>query len=303
MMKERILIAGGSGLIGKNLYRLLTSSGYEVLILSRNKKLAERPDFICWDPEKKILESNDDLRVSSIINLCGAGIAEKKWSKARKEELIASRVRPAAFLGELVASGRISADTYIGASAIGIYGDRPGKDICRETDPVSEATFLGRCCVLWETAHEEIPDTVRKIIMRIGIVLAAEGGALEQYRPLLALRMSPYFGGGKPYMSWVTVDDVCRQFLFAIQNKTVQGIYNVAGDQPVTSKEFAKAFIRSQGKWAVARRVPGFAVRLMLGEMASVVLESQYVSNEKIKSAGFRYNSHNIGDAFKSLNK
>lgn len=303
MAKERILIAGGSGLIGKNLYRLLTSSGYEVLILSRNKELAVRPDFIYWEPEKRILEINEPLSLSCIVNLCGAGIAEKKWSKARKEELIASRTTPAVFLAELIASGRISAGTYIGASAIGIYGDRPGRDICRETDPVSEAGFLSRCCILWEAAHQEVPDTVRKVIMRIGIVLAAEGGALEQYRPLLALRMSPYFGGGKPYMSWVTVDDVCRQFLFAIQNKAVQGVYNVAGDQPVTSKEFARAFIRSRGKWAVARRVPGFAVRLMLGEMASVVLESQYVSNEKITSAGFRYNSRNIDDAFKSLDK
>jgi len=302
MTNRRVLIAGGSGLIGKRIYQLLKYNGYDPYILSRNKKLSERADFKYWNPDEKVLEVPENYEVLAIINLCGEGIADKKWTDHRKKELIESRTGPAHFISELINSGRLKVRSYIGASAIGIYGNRPGEDnICKEEDTPQNTTFLSQCCVQWEAAHDTIADHVRKVIIRIGIVLAGEGGALDQYRPLMALRMAPYFGGGKPVMSWVTLDDLARLFLYAVENIQLKGVFNGVGDQPVNSKEFAKAFIRSQKKWAAARSIPKFAVKMMMGEMSAVVLESQMVSNEKAKNAGFVFNSKDIDAAFKSV--
>ncbi|MBK8749802.1 MAG: TIGR01777 family protein [Saprospiraceae bacterium] len=301
-MSRKVLLAGGSGLIGKNIYQLLTRFGYEPIILSRNEKLSERNDFIYWDPSKSYIKIDGQLNVRAIINLCGAGIAEKKWTDDRKKELVDSRIIPAHFIAELIKTEKIKTDVYLGSSAIGIYGDRPGTNACNESDQINGDTFLSKICIEWEKAQDNIPDTVRKVLVRTGIVLAEEGGALDQYRPLLNLRMAPYFGGGKPYMSWITIDDLSNMFLHGIESN-ISGTYNAVGDLPVNSKEFAKAFIRSQSKWAVSRSVPNFAVKLMLGEMSAVVLESQFVSNEKIKATGFDFKAKTIDEAFEQIKK
>lgn len=300
MDNRRVLIAGGSGLIGKRIYQLLKYNGYDPYILSRNKKLSERADFKYWNPDEKQIDVADGYEVHAIINLSGEGIADKKWSDKRKKELIQSRTVPAEFIAELLNSGKLKTRTYIGASAIGYYGNRPG-ELCTEEDAAQNTSFLSQCCVAWEAAHNKVGDHVRKVIIRIGIVMAKEGGALDQYRPLIAFRMAPYFGGGKPIMSWVTLDDLARLFLFAVENENVKGVYNGVGDNPVNSKDFAKAFIRSQKKWAAARSIPTFAVKMMMGEMSAVVLESQTVSNEKARKAGFEFNSKDIDGAFRSV--
>lgn len=303
MDKKRVLIAGGSGFIGKNLYVELWNNKYDVFILSRNRKLCNRPDFIYWDPENEIIEADGPLHFDCLINLCGAGIASKKWTPARKKVLNDSRVKPAGFIDALIRSGRLVISDYIGASAIGIYGDRPGTSPCSESDIIEPKDFVADLCSQWEAAHMSLPDTVRKSIIRIGLVLAEEGGLLDQYRPLLSMRMAPYFGGGIPYMSWITIRDLCRMFLFIMEHPKILGIYNAVADQPVISRDFAKAFIKSSGKKAFARSIPRFALKWMMGEQASLVLESQYVSNKKIRMEGFRCLSTNISEAFGSLSR
>ncbi|KXK21187.1 MAG: NAD-dependent epimerase [Candidatus Parvibacillus calidus] len=298
MDKKRVLIAGGSGFIGKNLYVELWNSKYDVFILSRNRKLCTRPDFIYWAPENEIIEADGPLHFDCLINLCGEGIATKRWTAARKKVLMESRITPTRFIDSLVRSGRLSITDYIGSSAIGIYGDRPGTSPCNETDVIEPKSFLADLCSQWEAAHLSLPESVRKVILRIGLVLADEGGLLDQYRPLLSMRMVPYFGGGIPYMSWITAKDLCRMILFIMEHPKTSGIYNAVADQPVISRDFAKAFIKSSGKKAFARGIPGFALKWMMGEQALLVLESQYVSNKKIRMEGFRCLSTDISTAF-----
>lgn len=301
MENKKVLIAGGSGFIGKNLYISLKKSGYEVYILSRNKQLCQRPDFIYWNPAQKEYHPGQHRYFEAVINLCGENIAHKKWTKSRKNLLITSRIQPTEFLGELFDSKQLECNTYIGASAIGIYGNRRDSALCKETDKPDPKTFLMQCCKQWEEAHSCLSASTRKVIIRIGLVLASHGGLLEQYRPLLSMRMVPYFGSGHPMMSWITVTDLCRIFRFAIENKTMEGIYNAVSDNPVNSRDFAKAFLKTSGKKGLIRSVPDFAVKFMLGEMAALALESQNVSNEKLKKAGFRFNSKEIHEAFRSL--
>ncbi len=301
MINKTVLLAGGSGLIGKKLYQYLLKNGYEPIILSRDKKLSERKDFIYWDPDNQSIDIHDNKTVFAIINLCGAGIADKKWTKERKTELIESRTKPAHLLADLIRQGKLKTTVYLGASAIGIYGNRSASEICKESDKVLESSFLSKCCLLWEEAHGQIPDHVRKVTIRIGILLAGSGGILDQYTPLLQLRMAPFFGGGKPIMSWITIDDLCRMIIFCIEHEQVTGTFNAAADHPVNSKEFAIAFIKRQPKWVLVRRVPDFAVKLMLGELSTLVLEGQFVSNEKIKNTGFSFISHTIDEAFEAI--
>lgn len=301
MNKGKVLIAGGSGFIGKHLYMALYKAGYNVYILSRNKKLCTREDFIYWNPDKGEINLETSMSFDGIINLCGEGIASKKWTSARKKELIQSRTTPAGFLSQLIQAGKLNTAVYIGASAIGIYGHRPGKTICTEIDEIQSASFLSNCCQQWEAAHLDVSSTIRKVIIRIGLVLAPSGGLLEQYKPLLSLRVAPYFGGGHPMMSWIEVNDLCQMFLFALENKMVEGIYNGVADNPVTSKVFASALIKTSGKKGITRRIPNFAIKWMMGEMSALMLESQQVSNQKIKKAGFRFVHKEIFETLRGM--
>ena len=299
--KGTVLIAGGSGFIGKHLYMALYKAGYNVYILSRNKKLCTRKDFIFWNPDKGEINLESSMTFDGIINLCGAGIASKKWSSERKKELIQSRTIPAAFLSQLITEGKLNTTVYIGASAIGIYGHRPGKSPCLESDDIQSAAFLSDCCQQWESAHIDVSSTIRKVIIRVGLVLATSGGLLEQYKPLLSLRVAPYFGGGNPMMSWIEVNDLCQMFLFALENKQVEGIYNGVADNPVNSKTFASALIKTSGKKGITRRIPNFAIKWMMGEMSALMLESQHVSNQKIKKAGFRFVHKEIFETLRGM--
>lgn len=296
---KTVLIAGGSGLIGKATYRALKQSGYQPIVLSRNKNLAERDDFIYWNPETEVIDDALPTKVRAIINLCGEGIASKKWTTLRKETLIQSRSVPARFLSKLLLSGQLSTTCYIGASAIGIYGDAKEAWCTEKTESQGEG-FLRQCCLHWEEAHNDIPDGIRNVITRIGIVLSPEGGALDQYRPLLAMRMVPFFGGGRPFMSWIDVRDQAAFFVFAMENDHVRGIYNTVASTPVNSRHFAIAFLKASGKRGLLRRIPNFAVRWLMGEMGDVVLESQRVSNKKVLTDGFRFRHDNLQEVLQN---
>jgi uncharacterized protein len=176
---------------------------------------------------------------------------------------------------------------YLGASAIGYYGNS-GEALVYEHDHPADRTFMVQCCEAWETAHEEIGALgIRTVLLRIGVVLSKEGGALPELIKPLRLGLGAHFGDA--WYSWIHRDDVCRMFLWALEQPQAEGVYNAVAPHPERNKNLMQAAAKAMKQWAVFAQAPTFALRLLLGEMSAVVLNSNRVSAEKILQAGFKF--------------
>ncbi len=297
-----VLIAGGTGLIGMRLSELLRENGYEVLHLSRKEdKNAAFPAYR-WDVEKGEIDESAVAKSDYVINLAGAGIADKPWTEARKRLIIESRTQSARLLLATFQKLNKKPAAYLSGAAIGYYGNR-GDEWMEETEKPGTG-FLSESCILWEKAIQEVMNSgIRTVALRIGIVLSTRGGALEKMMLPLQLLTATYFGDGKQWYSWIHIDDVCRMFLFAIQKESMQGFYNAVAPTPLRNKAFTQALVIASGKPALLLPAPAFALRLALGEMADTILGSTKVSAKKIQDAGFAFNFPTIEVALKDLFK
>jgi hypothetical protein len=297
---KSILIAGGSGLIGLHLSRLLRQNGYAVSHLSRKAdSLAEFPTY-AWQPQTGYLDKRAFENTDALINLAGAGIADERWSAARKRLIIESRTKSNALIANSLVRLPHQIKTYIAASAIGYYGDS-GADWVDETSD-SGTGFLSESTVAWEKAIEQVAQpNMRKVVLRIGVVLDTEGGALAKMLLPFYARMATHFGNGQQYVSWIHRDDLCHIFKWALETPSVSGLFNAVSPQPVTNLAMTQAIAATKGGGYLSVPTPSFALRLALGEMADVVLNSTRVSAEKIVQAGFSFQFPHIGMALKDL--
>ncbi len=294
-----VLIAGGTGLIGQRLSQLLKEKGYKVIHLSRNENLdAEFPAYQ-WDLEKKTLDERAIEQADYVINLAGAGIADKPWSDKRKELIISSRTETTRLLKTYLE--KQPAKAYLAASAIGFYGDRDD-ELLTETSPAGESGFLAESTKLWEEAIHDVEKTgVRTVLFRIGLVLSSKGGALPQLIMPLNFRVGGYFGNGKQWYSWIHIDDLCRMFIYGLENEQIQGTFNAVAPNPETNKEFIRKTSEGMGKPAWLMPVPVFGIRLVFGEMADAVLTSSKVSSNKIVEAGFNFKFEGLEEAVEDV--
>lgn len=297
MRKKSVLIAGGSGLVGSRLTKKLLDKGYEVRWLSRSKKQGSVPTFQ-WDTDKGHIDEDAFSGVNAIINLAGAGIADARWTGSRKKLLIESRTKTAALLDKYITQLGLSLDIYINASAVGFYGDR-GTDLMTEEDKAGTG-FLAECCQAWESAAEKVQGDFPKAILRIGIVLSTKGGALEKMLLPLKMRTNTYFGDGDQYMSWIHIDDMCGIIAHLIDHPH-SGIYNCVASHPLPNKVLVDEVAKGVGVKAIKVPAPAFALRLAMGEMADVVLESTRVSNSKVRQTGFTFEFQNVTNAVRNL--
>jgi uncharacterized protein len=301
-MKKHILITGGSGLVGTHLTRLLLQKGYSVSHLGRSKKNAPQGiSFFEWDPANNYLQPGALDNADYIIHLAGAGVADEKWTTARKKLIIDSRVQSAQLLiNEIQKTGK-KPEAFISASAIGWYGMTTTERICEETD-APHTDFFGECCRLWEESVEPVAAMgIRLVKLRIGIVLARESGFLPKVAaPVKWLAGSP-LGSGKQWVPWIHINDLCRMFLQAIEQPAMQGVYNAAGPQHTTNKEITKAIGKALHKPVFLPAVPAFALKLALGEMAQMILNGNRISNQKIRSTGFTYEYNTLEKALNNL--
>lgn len=297
-MKRIVLLAGGSGMIGQRLSALLQNLGYEIRVLSRSPK---GPNQFRWDPAKGEIDTRSLEGVHAVINLAGEGIASGRWTKARKRRIFESRVQSSLTLKNAAASLDSPPEVYISSSAIGYYGNTGEKKMV-ETDSPVEETFMVKVCREWEEgAYEMEKIGIRTVILRIGIVLAPEGGALKPLALPTSFGLAPYFGDGNAWWSWIHVQDLCRMFLFAIENSNVRGVFNAVGPNPVRNKTLIKAIARARGKWTIPAPAPAFALRLALGEMSATILNSNLVSADKIQKVGFSFDFREIDSALADL--
>lgn len=297
---QTVLITGGSGLVGGHLTQLLLAEGYRVTHLSRSKQGADVPTYQ-WDVEAGTLDQQALAEADHIIHLAGAGIADQRWTKARKKLIINSRVQSAALLAHALRTEDHQVKSFISASAIGYYGDR-GNEWLTEASHAGENGFLEEVCVAWERAADEVASLgLRTVKIRIGIVLAKEGGALPKLVQPMRFGLATYFGHGRQYYSWIHIEDLAHQFLFALQENQVAGVFNAAAPTPVTNKDFTRAVRNGLGLPAVLLPAPAFALRLVLGQMADAILYSARVSVEKVQNKGFSYKWDDVATAVQDL--
>jgi len=296
-MSTSVLIGGGSGLVGARLTAKLTAKGYHVHILSRSKKTSDNPlvTYHRWDLDTMSIDEKA-TNVDHIINLTGAGIADARWTDKRKQVLISSRVNSAKLILKNLEETGHRPKSYISASAVGYYGDR-GQELLTEQSDAGTG-FMSECCVAWEEAALLLKPMVdRHIINRIGIVLSSKGGALPKIlmtRPILS-----YFGDGHQYYPWIHIDDLCEVFIEGVEHTDMKGVYNATTLLPVTNKEFTKQIQKAIG--GLVLPAPAFALRLAMGEMADVVLNSNRVIPEELSKQSFKYKFTDLGTAVKDL--
>jgi uncharacterized protein len=297
-----VLIAGGTGLVGTRLSEILRDRGYKVIHLSRRQNFETEFPAYAWNVEKGTIDEAALTQADYIVNLAGAGIADKRWTASRKKLIIESRTQSTALLGRFVKEKALKIKAYLSASAIGFYGNRQD-DIMTEESSAGNG-FLVESTVAWEKYVNEISSMgIRTIALRIGIVLTTKGGALEKMLISFWFRMAVYFGNGKQWFSWIHIEDVCNMFVWAIENEKVEGTYNAVAPNPLTNYDLTKAIADAKGGGYLMLPTPAFALHIAMGEMADVVLNSTRVSSQKIENQGFRFQFREILPALRDLFK
>ncbi|MGE2733334.1 TIGR01777 family oxidoreductase [Mycolicibacterium vaccae] len=287
-----IAVAGSSGLIGTALVYALRATDRRVLRLVR--RAPTNADEVFWSPDTGELDADALRGVDAVVNLCGVGVGEKRWSGAFKQSLRDSRIDPTEVLSRAVADARVP--VLINASAVGYYGDT-GSTPVDETAGPGEG-FLARLTVDWEAATAPASaHGVRVVLTRTGLVLAPSGGLLGRLKPLFSLGLGARLGNGRQYMSWISLEDQVRALMFVIGRDDLAGPVNFTGPAPVTNAEFTAALGRTLHR-PTALTVPGFALRTMLGEFADEgVLSGQRAIPAALENAGFSFRHNTIGEA------
>ncbi len=308
----RVLITGGTGLVGTAVKDLLLQKGYEVVLLTR--ATMSKAGYAHWDINAGTIDATAIAGADYIIHLAGAGVADKRWSVARKQEILDSRTKSSTLLVKALAETPNKVKAVISASAIGWYGpDKNNEDGNKvtaqgfvETDP-SYPDFLGTTCAAWEASIAPVTANTnglqkRLVCLRTGIVLSKQGGALKEFLKPLAVRMAAVLGNGKQMISWIDVRDLAKMFVYAIEHENTSGSYNAVAPSPVSNKTLTKTLASVlYGKFYITTYVPSFVLKIMLGEMSIEVLKSTTVSAQKIQDAGFVFDYPEITKSLSSL--
>jgi len=298
---KRILITGGSGLIGRELSRLLTDRGFEVIWLSRFRNLSAQFKTFQWNVEKGEIDAGALDNLYGVVHLAGTGVAERRWTKSRKAEILESRTKSTSLLVGHLIRQKVQPKVFVGASAIGYYGLNTGDELVTEKSPAG-SDFLAGVVKAWEGSYEPLASSgIRRVIIRVGIVLSADGGALKELAAPIRWGFGSPLGTGKQWMSWIHVQDLCRLFAAVLENEAYAGVYNGVGPEPATNRELTVAVAKALGKPMWLPPVPAFALRLALGEMSGIVLGGNRVSCERIENQGFTFEHARLANALVTL--
>lgn len=290
-----ILITGGTGMIGSALSRFLSAKGCQVIILTRHPKPANgNITYAGWDPAGQFIDAAAIQKADYIINLAGAGVADKRWTKKRKQQIIDSRVQSGTLIVKALKEIPNQVKAVISIAGISWYGDdadrNTGKAFFTEKDPAAD-DFLAQTCVQWEAAIKPVDDLEKRlVIFRCGIVLSNAGGAFAEFKKPVQWGIASILGNGRQMISWIHIEDLCRLFYFAIENEKIQGIYNTVSPHPTSNRNFMLMLAQKmKGRFYIPVYVPRFVLKLMVGEVSVEVLRSSTIGNEKIHDAGFQF--------------
>ncbi|WP_035360581.1 TIGR01777 family oxidoreductase [Dyadobacter alkalitolerans] len=304
MKGKKVLITGGTGLIGKRLTQLLLAKGYEVAYLSRKKTNIPSVQVYEWDVDKGYIEENALENTDYLIHLAGAGVADERWTEERKKVIITSRTETIALIHKKLKEKNIRPTAFISASGSSYYGEDTGDVRNTENTPPNN-DFLSHVTIVWEKAADDIAALgIRTVKLRTGIVLSNEGGAIPRMAAPAKLGFGAPLGSGKQWVSWIHIDDICQMYIDAMEKESWEGAYNAIASHPVTNEELTKQICMALGKPQWLPNVPAFGLKLAFGEMASVVLGSSYLVNERItKETDFQYQFDDLGKALREILK
>lgn len=302
---ETVMITGGTGLVGTALTRLLLERGYKVIILTRQpeKGTNNAVTYARWDVDKQILDASALQAADYIVHLAGANVGEKRWTAARKQEIIDSRTKSSELIFKALQTNPNKVKKVISASATGYYGENKDQPF-KETDaPATD--YLGTTTVAWEKSISAVTSLDKKlVIFRTGIVLSKEGGALKEFYKPLRFGFATILGSGEQFISWIHIQDLVRLYFNAIVNDHLEGIYNAVAPNPVPHKELMLAMAyAAKGSSYITTYVPAFALKLALGEVSVEVLKSVNVSSKKIQDIGFQFSYPTVQEAMEQLFK
>ncbi|MBK7254455.1 MAG: TIGR01777 family protein [Ignavibacteria bacterium] len=306
-MKKKILITGGTGLIGRKIVNELCIQGAFVKILTRNVKKArvlfsnsyalEFLDSKKYDDPlilKSVIEETD-----AVINLAGMNVGDRRWNEAFKEEIYSSRINTTKLLVDSIKLSQNKPDSFISASGVGVYGDK--KDERINEDSLTGNDFLADVCVDWENEALKAADLgVRVVILRTGIVLDKNDGALPELIMPFKFYIGAYQGNGRQWFSWIHKDDIVQIYLLALENTKIEGIVNAVSPDPVTNKSFIKS-VSEFKKTLFQIPVPAFVMKIVAGEFAWNLLTGQKVFPDKLVREGYNFKFPDLNSALSDL--
>ena len=306
----KLLLTGCTGFIGKELIPLLIKEGHSLTVISRQSKEKLKDiandqsiNFIKMNPAESSSWNKEEIKNSlksceGVINLAGEPIAEKRWTEDHCKEITNSRIETTKNLIENLRNLKKPPKVLINASAIGFYGSHPQTEFTEESIPSDD--FLANLCKEWESIANKKPRATRLVILRIGIVLGKDGGALGKMLPIFRAGLGGPIGDGKQWMSWIHRTDLCNLMIKSVTNSSWSGVVNGVAPNPVRMNEFSNSLGKALGRPSLLA-VPGPILKLILGDGARVVLEGQNVQSQRFNKLKFKFSFPTINDAFKAI--
>ena len=296
----KVLITGGSGLVGSALTKKLMNENINVVHLTRNKSSKHDVKNYEWDWRKNEIDDKCFNDVTDIVHLAGANIAEKPWTLKRKKEIVKSRVLTARLIKSRLTKLNHPINSFISASGVGYYGAITNSKIYKENDN-SYKDFISDCCVQWENAVNQFNTTTRTVILRLGIVLDKNEGALAKMSSTIKNRIGSPLGSGNQYMPWIHLDDAVDMFFYSLTNPKTNGTFNAVASEHINNDFFTQKLAKQLNKKIWLPNVPSFAIKLIYGELANIILEGIRVDNQKIINNGFTFKFNTLKEALKDI--
>jgi uncharacterized protein (TIGR01777 family) len=302
---KKVLITGGSGMIGLKLSEMLLEKGYKVIWLSRERYIkAEIPRYR-WDYRKGEIDIEALEQADVVVHLAGSNLGDDSWTRRKKQKIVESRVLTTKLLLDTYKSLNKKPDAFISASAVGYYGMHSDDNIYNEEDQPARNDFLSRTCKKWESATFQFQEElgVRTVALRTSFVISKESEAFKKMVLPTRFGLGAPMGSGKQYMSWIHLNDLCNLYIKSIEDDMMSGIYNAAAPQHTTNKELMRSIAKELKRPFIIPRIPSFLMKLIMGESAGMVLEGSRVSSQKAIDSGFKFQYPSIKEAIQvSLN-
>ena len=303
-----VIIAGGTGLIGRALTKALVQKNYQVIVLSRTNRSSNEKNisYSVWDVANQTIAAEAIKKADYIIHVAGANVGEKRWTKKRKKEIVDSRVKSAELLVKALREIPNKVTAVISSSAIGYYGPDPQIPNPRpfvETDhPFND--FLATTVDDWESAMQPVKELGKRLVFfRTGIVLSNEAGAYAEFKKPLKFGLASILGNGRQMISWIHIDDLVRLYVEAIENENWNGVYNGVAPNPISNQQLVKEMAKQAKGLHITAKVPSTILKVVLGEMSIEVLKSTTVSAAKVQKAEFKFLFPTVQEAVAALSQ
>ena len=278
----KVLITGGSGLLGSALTKKLLKKSIDVVHLTRNKSSKNDVKNYLWNWEKNEIDENCFVDVTHIVHLAGAGIAEKAWTQKRKEQIVKSRVLTTRLMHSKITQLKLPISGFIAASAVGIYGAQISEKVFTEKDKAFE-DFMGNCCKQWENSIDKFESISRVVKLRLGVILDKNHGALPMIANMVKNRIGSPLGNGQQYMPWIHIEDAVNVFYKSILDEEISGTFNTVSSDYITNSELTNKIGNVFNRKIWLPNVPSFVLKFLYGEMSETILKGVKVSNKKLK--------------------